>query len=80
MEVRLGATYEDKITGFTGVCTGFVVYITGCNQALIQPKAKDNTKTESAWIDEQRLTETDAAVITLDNGKTPGFGETPPIR
>lgn len=80
MEVRLGATYEDKITGFTGVCTGYDVYITGCNQAQIQPKIKDNTKVDPMWIDEQRLIATEDAIITLDNSKSPGFCAAPPNR
>ena len=37
---NLGRTATDKITGFSGIATGFVVYITGCNQYLINPKAK----------------------------------------
>lgn len=37
--IQLGHSYRDKITGFAGVATGYVRYITGCNQALIAPKA-----------------------------------------
>ena len=39
--IILGATYRDVITGFSGVATGYVKYLTGCNQVLIQPEARD---------------------------------------
>ncbi len=28
--IELGRTYKDRITGFKGVATGFVEYLTGC--------------------------------------------------
>ena len=77
----LGTTYKDKITGFTGVCTGFVTYITGCNQALVQPKSKDgDSYPEPQWVDAQRLERVEGDTITLDNGPNPGFGKAAPIR
>lgn len=56
-------------------------YISGCNQALIVPPvAKDGSKINSSWIDEQRLTPVGTKVIVLDNSKTPGFDKMPPIK
>ena len=53
---QLGNTYKDKITGFTGVCTGHVEYLTGCNQSLLTPKAKpDGSLSESVWFDDDRV-------------------------
>ena len=79
--IELGKTYKDKITGFKGVATGYVVYISGCNQTLITPRVlKDGAKTDSCWFDEQRLTPMKIKQITLDNGKTPGFDLMAPIR
>jgi hypothetical protein len=78
---QLGKTYEDKITGFRGVATGQVRYLTGCNQVLLVPRIKDDgTVAESKWFDEQRLRE-DVAVsqIILDNDETPGFDAPAPI-
>jgi len=80
MKTTLGHTYADVITGFTGVCTGRAEYLTGCNQALLQPKGEDPSKRPgSEWFDEQRLVVIgEAAPITLDNGKTPGCDKAAP--
>ncbi|WP_028003144.1 hypothetical protein [Sinorhizobium meliloti] len=77
----LGATYRDKITGFEGVATGYVQYITGCNQVLLAPKSTDGTMKDSQWLDEQRL-ELDefSPIVKLDNGSNPGFERAPPRR
>lgn len=51
-----GFTLRDKVTGFTGVATGAVQYITGCNQVLLVPKVDEQGKLrDSQWFDEQRL-------------------------
>ena len=79
--IKLGAKYEDKITGFKGVATGYVQYLSSCNQALLTPKIKkDGTKSDSHWIDEQRLTQVGKSVVSLENGKSPGFGKAAPKR
>lgn len=78
--IELGQTVQCRITGFTGVATGRVEYITGCNQVLVTPKAKpDGSLNDSAWFDEQRLTFIGSDRITLDNGTTPGFDKQAPI-
>jgi hypothetical protein len=78
--IKLGATYTDKITGFTGVATGKVEYLTGCNQVLVQPKVgADGNLSDSRWFDEQRLELCKSvAVIVLENGATPGFDSPAP--
>ncbi len=79
--IGLGATYTDRITGFEGVCTGYVTYLTGCNQALLVPRAKDGALVEAQWFDEQRLEENPSReVIKLENGNTPGFDKVAPKR
>ena len=69
MTIILGATYEDKVTGFAGVATGHVQYITGCGQVLIQPKAKETGSSvpDSHWIDETRLEQLGDMVIQIEN-------------
>jgi hypothetical protein len=54
---------EDKVTGFVGVVTGMSSYITGCDQYLVQPKVKAESKdfNEPRWFDEGRL-----KVISID--------------
>ncbi|MGE3857212.1 MAG: hypothetical protein AB7G21_09690 [Dehalococcoidia bacterium] len=81
MSIELGVTAKDRITGFEGVATGFVVYISGCNQALLVAKSVDGKEGVASWFDEQRL-EVNPLVeaIRLDNSKTPGFDAPPPVR
>lgn len=78
MKIKLGATYKDVVTGFVGVATGYVQYMTGCNQALLVPKYKKGDKDTSRWYDEQRLTQVGRKVIKVDNGVSPGFDAEPP--
>lgn len=69
----LGATYKDRITGFTGVATGHVVYITGCNQTLLAPAADGGTFKEPHWFDDQRLIWLDTVdLIVVDNTASEG--------
>lgn len=82
MAIELGTKVTDKITGFTGTVTGYVQYITGCNQALVAPKVgKDGTAKSAEWLDEQRLV-VDRKVkrVVLNNGAAPGFDKAAPIR
>jgi len=80
--MELGITVQDKITGFKGIVTGYVKYITGCNQALVSPQVDaTGALKESHWFDEQRLVIDDKLKpITLDNGKTPGCDKPAPKR
>jgi hypothetical protein len=48
-------TAKDQLTGFTGKITGHADYITGCDQYLIQPDAKEGEWKEARWFDEGRL-------------------------
>ncbi|WP_193336194.1 hypothetical protein [Devosia beringensis] len=82
MTIKLGATYTDRITGFTGVCTGLCQYISGCNQALLTPKVNaDGSTKEAHWYDEQRLVAADGVeMVVLDNGASPGFDKAAPKR
>lgn len=79
--IELGREYRDKITGFKGVATGYVQYITGCNQALLAPQVgQDGALRDSQWFDEQRLDETGERTIVLSNGTSPGFDKAAPKR
>jgi hypothetical protein len=79
--IKLGAEYKDKITDFIGVATGYVQYITGCNQVLLTPKVgKDGDKKNGEWVDEQRLERFGDKVIILDNGRATGFDMAAPDR
>lgn len=79
--IKLGMKYKDKITGFEGVATGYVRYLTGCNQVLLAP-AVDSTGAlrDSQWFDEQRLDVIAGEPATLNNGDSPGFDRQAPKR
>lgn len=54
---QLGDKMKDVVTGFEGIATGYVRYLTGCHQFLLAPKVKkDGNFMESQWFDESRLT------------------------
>jgi len=77
-----GRKVKDRITGFSGVVTGVVFYISGCHQALVAPGVdKDGKVQDSHWFDVQRL-EVDefGAAIVLDNSASPGCDRAPPVR
>lgn len=77
----LGITVQDRVTGFQGVVTGFVQYLTGCNQALVVPRVgPDGAAKDAAWFDVQRLDRVGNDRIVLDNGRTPGCDMAPPKR
>lgn len=82
MNNKLGCTGTDAITGFTGVATGYVEYITGCNQFLLTPKVDEKGKPEDGrWFDEQRVRfDGSLSRIELNNGTTPGADMPAPVR
>lgn len=81
MEIALGQTVKDRITGFKGVVTGLVDYISGCRQALVSPTTKpDGDFAHSHWFDTDRLDVQDVAVVTLENRKRDGCDAPAPIR
>jgi len=78
---RLGIRVRDRITGFAGVVTGEVTYISGCNQALVTPPVDEKGQLRDAqWFDVQRLERTDETVIELENGTRRGGDLLPPVR
>lgn len=67
--ITFGIKVRDKITGFEGIVTGYVEYITGCNQALLAPRVDGSgALREPHWFDEQRLEVLDDTPIEIDNG------------
>mgnify|MGYP001557762942 CR=1 FL=1 len=80
MKIELGQKVQDVITGFEGVVTGRVAYISGCKQNLVAPRIKpDGTLAESQWFDEDRLTVLDAPPISL-KVRAPGPDKAAPKR
>lgn len=81
MNLQLGVTVTDIVTGFSGRVTGLVSYITGCNQALVTPRAdKPNEFPAGQWLDVQRLEVQDAPALVIDNSDNNGPDLAPPVR
>lgn len=56
MRQLLGYTVIDQVTGFKGIVTGQVQYLTGCNQYLVVPRIDDKgAMRDGNWLDESRL-------------------------
>lgn len=72
MDSHLGYKYTDIISGFTGRCTGYVQYLTGCNQLLLVTQASATGEVRADWFDEQRLRKEDCERVVLDNGNHTG--------
>ncbi len=80
MKFELGVQVKDVISGLVGYTTGYVTYITGCNQYLVQPTGNGKSKPEPSWVDESRLIKTSkGSQIKLDNGPV-GFDKQAPVR
>lgn len=73
---------KDVITGFEGIITGHADYITGCDQFLVQPSAKDGEWKEARWFDEKRLevVDFDISSIKLKESKENGADISAPIK
>lgn len=81
MHEKLGFKFKDRVSGFEGVATGRLEYMTGCHQLLLVPPAKDGEWKDGQWIDEQRCDKVPSFDrIVLDNGVTPGSDKAHPRR
>ena len=76
---ELFQAFSDSV-GYAGHKLGYTYYISGCNQALIVPKAdKDGKYSSGMWIDVQRLVHNPRIKqIVLENEATPGFDQEAP--
>lgn len=52
---NLGKEATDKITGFKGIITAKISYITGCDQYGITPPAKDGKTFSTEYFDTGRV-------------------------
>jgi len=77
IEIKKGMLAKDKISGFTGIVTGYANYITGCDQWLLSPKCEDekiHTKPESIWFDDGRVEPIEELVSEKDVESDTGKG------
>ena len=49
--MKFGDKVRDKVTGFEGIVTGRVSYMTGCDQYAVTHEATAEGKTPCQWID-----------------------------
>ena len=64
--IDLGDRVRDILTGFTGIVTGRVSYLTGCDQVLLLPRSSDETKMNDAqWFDIERVQLVDKGAVAL---------------
>lgn len=54
--MKLGNLVRDAVTGFEGIATAEVNYLSGCKQFCVVPKSTDGKMPEGQYIDYQRLT------------------------
>lgn len=81
MKFKLGIKAEDKITGFTGILTGYVKYLTGCDQYLVAPKVdKEGKHIDARWYDVNRLKQIKENKIEIDTSKDNGACESAPVK
>ncbi len=72
MSINLGDRVKDCVTGVEGIAVGRTIWITGCNQIIVQPGVfKDGKLSDSLYFDETRL-----EVIEAGATKVPGAEKT----
>jgi len=80
MKIELGTTGKDIITGFKGVITGHVKYLTGCDQILLVPRVDEKgARIDSHWFDINRIEAVEGEKkVVIDTTDESGPGELPP--
>jgi hypothetical protein len=55
-KIEFGDKVKERISGFTGIVTGYATYITGCNKVLIDSnKVSPGGDVQQMWTDEDRV-------------------------
>jgi hypothetical protein len=81
MQIQLGSKVKDRVTGFSGIATARIEYITGCVQYAVTPDSlQDGLPIDNQWFDECRLDVQRGKIVTMaptDNGGPSTFGSMP---
>ena len=82
MKEVLGTEVKDRVTGFQGIATGYVSYLTGCDQILITPKVdKEGKLIEANWYDINRVDSVeDGRKVNVDTSKEQGPDKPAPVK
>ncbi len=79
--ILLGVEARDTVTGFTGIITAQVHYLTGCMQFCLSPKIdKEGKIRDGAYFDHQRLEYVGAGVPFRSSDTGGPQRDAPPIR
>lgn len=72
--IKLGVKAKDKVTGFEGIVTSKIDYLTGCTQYGITPPVKDGKTGDTEYFDYRRLDVTGNGVTVeqVADTKNPG--------
>lgn len=71
--LNLGDRVKDSLTGFTGIVTAQVSYLTGCDQCQVLPASTDQSKiNEAHWFDVERLKLVESGVVQTEQYKPGG--------
>lgn len=54
-QIELGGRYRDTVTGFEGVATGRVEYLTGCEQVYLEGSREGGKDASTCWADIDRV-------------------------
>ena len=69
--IEFGKRYRDIVSGFEGICIGYVEWIYGCNQFILAPRAENASKKESSsFFFEKQLEYLDDGIV--DKVEAPG--------
>jgi len=55
VKIELGQEVKDKVTGFSGIATSHIRYLTGCDQIGVTPPTKDGKCESIEYFDHRRL-------------------------
>ena len=61
----LGHTFRDIVTGFEGVCTARIEYLTGCAQLCLNPPMREGKLVDATYFDEIRCMDRDVPRVAL---------------
>lgn len=78
---NLGKKAKDKVTGFKGVITSKISYLTGCDQYGVTPLVKDNETADTEFFDISRVIVTEPrTVVKRTNTTTGGPNRDAPVK
>lgn len=67
-----GQKVRDIISGVEGIIDSAAIWINGCKRYSVQPKANENVRPDSWWMDEEQLELIDEGVRKIEPSDTGG--------